>query len=83
MTPDADAWAWPLGTGNVYARELAVVAWMLWKQRNERTFNNQSRSVQSLVQGIAEECRVWDLAGFRRFALVASSVAKYSIFIVS
>jgi hypothetical protein len=39
--------------------------WILWKERNQRTFRNEFRNQGSCLQAIEEECKVWDLAGYR------------------
>jgi hypothetical protein len=41
-----------------------LTAWMLWKQRNARVFNNvrQQCNVQQLVIRIKEEFALWKLA---------------------
>jgi hypothetical protein len=43
---------------------VMLTAWMLWKQRNARVFNNvrQQCNVQQLVVRIKEEFALWKLA---------------------
>jgi hypothetical protein len=43
---------------------VVLTAWMLWKQRNSRVFNNISHQCNAgqLVQWIKEELCLWELA---------------------
>jgi hypothetical protein len=43
---------------------------MLWKERNDRTFNNRARSFDLFLQDTFDEGKLWDLAGFRQLRLL-------------
>ncbi|KAJ1255762.1 hypothetical protein BS78_K161500 [Paspalum vaginatum] len=43
---------------------VLLTAWMLWKERNERTFRRASLSTLELVAKIKTEAECWALAGF-------------------
>ena len=39
--------------------------WIICKEKNQRTFRNKFRNQESCLQTIEEECKLWDLAGYR------------------
>jgi hypothetical protein len=43
---------------------MVLVAWLLWKERNDRVFNNSTRQAAQLAAWIREEGRQWVLAGY-------------------
>lgn len=47
-----------------------LIGWMLWKQRNARTFDGASTSAQQLAALIIEEAKVWFLAGYRKLGVL-------------
>jgi len=44
---------------------LVLVVWLLWKQRNNRIFQNSNMLASDLVLRIIEEGKAWAYAGFR------------------
>jgi hypothetical protein len=53
---------------------VLLVSWILWKERNHRTFDRKSRSTTELLQAIFEEADAWIVAGFRDLALLTALV---------
>ena len=43
---------------------LLLIAWSLWKERNNRTFGRPTSSVHSVVQAVIREGQDWVLGGF-------------------
>jgi len=49
-----------------------LIGWMLWKERNTRTFNRVATSAAQLGAVIQEEIDAWCLAGYKHLrSLVA------------
>jgi len=44
---------------------LVLVVWLLWKERNNRIFQNSNMLASDLVPRIIEEGKAWAYAGFR------------------
>jgi len=44
---------------------LVLVVWLLWKERNNRIFQNSNMLASDLVLRIIEEGKAWAYAGFR------------------
>jgi len=49
------------------------MGWMIWKERNERTFNGGHSSPLELAQAIGSEGASWVLAGCRQLAIPLST----------
>jgi hypothetical protein len=43
---------------------VMLVAWILWKERNARTFNQEICNVQELLSKLLREAQDWVAAGF-------------------
>ena len=43
---------------------LVLVVWLLWKERNNRIFQNSNMPASDLVLKIIEEGKAWTYAGF-------------------
>ena len=53
---------------------VVVICWLLWKERNDRTFDRRSRTVQDIVGRVFDEIMAWSQAGFRHLESFATSV---------
>lgn len=42
---------------------ILVTIWTIWKERNDRIFKKQERTVESLLSAVQEEAKSWKLAG--------------------
>jgi hypothetical protein len=42
-----------------------LISWMIWKERNDRTFGRQATPALQLVHKIVEEANDWIGAGYR------------------
>jgi hypothetical protein len=48
---------------------ILLVAWSLWKERNERTFQRTSRTHQEIFNSVVAEAEDWVAAGFKTLEL--------------
>jgi hypothetical protein len=53
---------------------LLLVSWLLWKERNNRTFNNVSAPPSQVQLRVLEELNQWIAAGF-------AAVANFLVFL--
>ena len=44
---------------------VILTSWMLWNERNRRTFDSKSKTVPELLTSLEEEAISWLLARFR------------------
>ena len=51
---------------------VILVSWIVWKERNDRTFDRCVRTVDEVVRRALDEILAWSLAGFRQLELVLS-----------
>ena len=45
-----------------------LVSWLVWLERNNRTFDRQQRTVPQLLGAIVDEASVWVQAGYKQLA---------------
>jgi hypothetical protein len=64
--------AWHAGFDSL----VILVAWCLWKERNQRMFHNARRTPLQLVGFIAEEAERWSMAGFSQLSAFWSRGAQ-------
>ena len=57
---------------------VILVSWMLWKERNNRTFDRIVRSVLELLGWVVEEIVAWYLAGFCWLEPAVSALGRSS-----
>jgi hypothetical protein len=48
----------------VFNTAVLLVAWRLWKERNNRTFNRVSAGLRDFIWGLLQEAEEWVAAGF-------------------
>jgi hypothetical protein len=53
---------------------LVLTCWMIWLERNARTFNRNSRSVPALLSMVLDEMASWSSAGYRSLSLLGQVV---------
>lgn len=51
-----------------------LAGWMLWKERNARTFNASATPAPQLVLGIQEEADTWCKARFKHLASLMATL---------
>jgi hypothetical protein len=56
----------PEGVRKGFDSLFFLVGWLIWKERNARTFNGVSKSPAILEGLVLEEANLWCLAGFNR-----------------
>jgi hypothetical protein len=47
-----------------------LISWEIWKDRNERVFNNKSSLPSAIMHKIREEGKDWVLAGAKGLAVL-------------
>jgi hypothetical protein len=45
---------------------ILLIAWEIWKERNQRIFEHKETAAPNLMAKIKEEARTWIMAGARR-----------------
>ena len=45
---------------------VILVCWIIWKERNDRTFDRCVRMIDDALLHILDEITAWSLAGFRQ-----------------
>lgn len=48
----------------VFDTAVLLVAWCLWKERNNMTFNRVSAGLLDFIRGVLQEAEDWAAAGF-------------------
>jgi len=56
----------------VFDSVLMLASWMLWKERNNRTFRDATFTVHELFRAIVTEGELWVQAGYRNLSTVCS-----------
>ena len=49
-----------------------LIGWMLWKQRNARTFDGSTRTARELAVDIRLVAEDWRMAGYRQLGILLS-----------
>ena len=57
---------------------VILVCWLLWKERNERTFDHRVRTVHDVVLRMLDEVVAWSHAGFRQLELALAKAGVLS-----
>jgi hypothetical protein len=47
---------------------MLLIAWAVWKERNNRTFSRSASGRQELFRKVVQEAEDWVLAGFKTLA---------------
>jgi len=51
---------------------MFLIGWMLWKQRNARTFDGSTRTARELAVDIRLVAEDWRMAGYRQLGILLS-----------
>jgi len=54
---------------------ILLVCWVVWKEGNRRTFDNDARSPAQVFAIICEEADSWIAAGYRSLAALFAAVS--------
>ena len=57
---------------------VILTCWMLWKERNNRTFDRCVRTIQQMLDWVLEETVLWFQAGFRRLEPLVVALGRSS-----
>jgi len=67
----------PKSTRRGFDTLVVLIAWILWKERNDRIFDRRVRTIQEVCVRIEDEITAWSQAGFRHLdSLVATLVDR-------
>ena len=55
---------------------MVLICWLLWKERNNTTFDRRVQAVQDVVLRVADEIVLWVQAGFRHLYVAASALGR-------
>ncbi|KAG2633749.1 hypothetical protein PVAP13_2NG247503 [Panicum virgatum] len=55
---------------------VILTSWMLWKERNDRTFDRRVRTVDDVLTRVYDEITDWFQAGFRCLELVLCKLGR-------
>ena len=56
---------------------VILTSWMLWNERNRRTFDSKSKTVPELLASLEEEAISWLLARFRHLNVFVAAVCSF------
>ena len=68
----------PKDAGRCFDTLVVLVCWLLWKERNNRTFDRRLQTIQDVLARIANEIVVWYQASFRRLEVAAGVLGRLS-----
>ena len=55
---------------------VLLLCWLLWKERNNRTFNCRVRTVNDFLSCVADEVVSWYQAGYKHLVLVVGALGR-------
>ena len=55
---------------------VILTRWILWKERNNRTFDRSVKTLPEIVAWVADEIASWFQAGFRRLEPLARALGR-------
>ena len=55
---------------------VILTSWMIWNERNTRTFDRRAKTVSQLVSSLEEEAASWVLALFRHISLFTAACGR-------
>ena len=55
---------------------MVLICWLLWKERNNTTFDRRVQAVQDVVLRVADEIVFWVQADFRRLDVAVSALGR-------
>ena len=57
---------------------VVLVSWLLWKERNNRTFDRHVQTINDLLSRVADEIVFWYQAGFKQVELALGALGRLS-----
>ena len=55
---------------------VILICWMIWKERNKRTFDRQIRTIHEVLDWVIDEIIAWFQAGFSKLEPVARALGR-------
>ena len=57
---------------------VVLVSWLLWKERNNRTFDRRARSAREFQAAVCDEIVMWIQGGFKSLEVAAVAANSFS-----
>jgi len=55
---------------------VILVCWMIWKERNNRTFDRTTRTLQEVLVRVVDEIVAWFQTGFSKLEPVVQALGR-------
>jgi hypothetical protein len=80
VVQQVDIMSWWTGTWKRLPKEIRrgfdslflLIDWLLWKERNAKTFNHVASSPERLLETIEQEVSLWCAVGYKHLAVLDS-----------
>ena len=57
---------------------VILVCWMIWKERNNKTFDRTTRTLQEVLVRVVDEIVAWFQTGFSKLEPVVQALGRSS-----
>ena len=74
----SDAWKISKDEKQCFDSIVVLICWLLWKERNDRTFDRRVHTVVDTVNWVGDELLAWFLAGFRCLQPAVVAFGRYT-----
>jgi len=68
----------PRDTRKGFDSLVVLVSWLLWKERNNRTFDRRARTAQEMQVAVVDEIVMWIQAGYKGLEVAAVAANSFS-----
>ena len=68
----------PKVDGRGFDSLVILVSWLLWKERNNKTFDRRVRMVDEVVLSVCDEVVAWSHAGYRQLESAFAASGAFS-----
>ena len=68
----------PRDTRKGFDSLVVLVSWLLWKERNNRTFDRRARTAQEMQAEVVDEIVMWIQAGYKGLEVAAVAAIRFS-----
>ena len=55
---------------------VVLVCWLLWKERNNRTFDRRVQTIDDFLSTVTDEAVSWYQAGYKQLGLVVGTLGR-------
>ena len=83
VAPDSQAailaewWRIPRDARKGFDSLVVLVSWLLWKERNNRTFDRRARSAREFQAAVCDEIVMWIQGGFKSLEVAAVAANRF------